>query len=202
MFLSYFFMSIMFPTIFALGIFGLGGRAKQASAYIVMAIMGGAIAPKIMGYIADHTNLSIGFIVPALCFAFVGFYGFLWPKLAQAEGVRGLKVERLALISHRHADRFAPSFLEVRPGRVRLDRAGHAPCCSGISCRSTWKRKPRAAGIDGVVSVQARQSVEETAWLLELARDSRVDQGRGRLGAAGFARRGRATWSVSPPNRS
>ena len=91
-FLSYFFMSIMFPTIFALGIFGLGGRAKQASAYIVMAILGGAIAPKIMGYIADHTNLSVGFIVPTLCFAFVGLYGFLWPKLAQSEGVRGLKV--------------------------------------------------------------------------------------------------------------
>ena len=91
-FVSYFFMSIMFPTIFALGIFGLGGRAKQASAYIVMAILGGAVAPKVMGYIADHTNLSIGFIVPTLCFAFVGFYGFLWPKLAKAEGVRGLKV--------------------------------------------------------------------------------------------------------------
>ena len=76
-FLSYFFMSIMFPTIFALGIFGLGVRAKQASAYIVMAILGGAIAPKIMGYLADRTSLSIGFIVPALCFAFVGLYGLL-----------------------------------------------------------------------------------------------------------------------------
>lgn len=41
-FLTYFFMSIMFPTIFALGIFGLGQRAKKASSFIVMAIMGGA----------------------------------------------------------------------------------------------------------------------------------------------------------------
>ena len=48
-FLSYFFMSIMFPTIFALGIHGLGARAKKASAYIVMAIMGGAVVPKLMG---------------------------------------------------------------------------------------------------------------------------------------------------------
>ena len=48
-FLSYFFMSIMFPTIFALGIFGLGARAKKASAFIVMAIMGGALLPKLMG---------------------------------------------------------------------------------------------------------------------------------------------------------
>ena len=57
-FLSYFFMSIMFPTIFALGIFGLGARAKKASAYIVMAIMGGAILPKLMGYVADQYDMS------------------------------------------------------------------------------------------------------------------------------------------------
>ncbi len=70
-FLSYFFMSIMFPTIFALGIFGLGARAKKASAFIVMAIMGGAILPKLMGYVADKFDMSRGFIVPMFCFAFV-----------------------------------------------------------------------------------------------------------------------------------
>jgi MFS transporter, FHS family, L-fucose permease len=48
-FLIYFFMSIMFPTIFALGIFGLGRKAKKASSFIVMAIMGGAVLPKLMG---------------------------------------------------------------------------------------------------------------------------------------------------------
>jgi FHS family L-fucose permease-like MFS transporter len=90
-FLSYFFMSIMFPTIFALGIFGLGLRAKRASAFIVMAIMGGAVLPKLMGYIADKTDISRGFIVPLVCFAFVSFYGFSWPKLSGAEGVRGLR---------------------------------------------------------------------------------------------------------------
>ena len=89
-FLSYFFMSIMFPTIFALGIHGLGVRAKQASAFIVMAIMGGAILPKLMGYIADRTDLSRGFIVPLFCFAFVASYGFLWPRLAGAEGLHGV----------------------------------------------------------------------------------------------------------------
>jgi FHS family L-fucose permease-like MFS transporter len=90
-FLSYFFMSIMFPTIFALGIFGLGARAKKASAYIVMAIMGGAILPKLMGYVADQYNMSRGFIVPLFCFAFVAFYGFSWPKLSQAEGLHDVK---------------------------------------------------------------------------------------------------------------
>jgi len=91
-FLSYFFMSIMFPTIFALGIFGLGNRAKKASAFIVMAIMGGAILPKIMGYVADQFDMSRGFIVPMFCFAFVAFYGFNWPRFSNAESLHGGKV--------------------------------------------------------------------------------------------------------------
>jgi FHS family L-fucose permease-like MFS transporter len=82
-FLSFFFMSIMFPTIFALGIHGLGVRAKRASGYIVMAIMGGAILPKLMGYVADKYDISRGFIVPLFCFAFVALYGFKWSKLSR-----------------------------------------------------------------------------------------------------------------------
>src|SRR5438094_8686289 len=85
-FLTYFFMSIMFPTIFALGIFGLGRRAKKASSFIVMAIMGGAVLPKVMGAVADRYDLSRGCIVPMLCFAFVAFYGFMWPRLSNASG--------------------------------------------------------------------------------------------------------------------
>lgn len=83
-FLSYFFMSIMFPTIFALGIHGLGARAKKASAFIVMAIMGGALLPKVMGAVGDRYDLSRAFIVPLCCFAFVAFYGFAWPRLSRA----------------------------------------------------------------------------------------------------------------------
>ena len=93
-FLTYFFMSIMFPTIFALGIFGLGERAKKASSFIVMAIMGGAILPKVMGHVADAYDLSRGFIVPMLCFGFVAAYGFLWPKLSGAEGMHGVSTTR------------------------------------------------------------------------------------------------------------
>jgi MFS transporter, FHS family, L-fucose permease len=81
-FLSFFFMSIMFPTIFALGIYGLGDRAKKASAFLVMAIMGGAILPKLMGYIADVTTMSTGYLVPMVCFGIIGVYGLLWPKLS------------------------------------------------------------------------------------------------------------------------
>jgi MFS transporter, FHS family, L-fucose permease len=87
---TYFFMSIMFPTIFALGIFGLGQRAKKASSFIVMAIMGGAILPKVMGSIADAYDLSRGFIVPMLCFAFIAVYAFLWPRLSGAESMIGV----------------------------------------------------------------------------------------------------------------
>ena len=86
-FASYFFMSIMFPTIFALGIHGLGARAKKASAFIVMAIMGGAILPKLMGWVGDQYDMSIAFIVPLGCFAFVAFYGFAWSRLSRSESL-------------------------------------------------------------------------------------------------------------------
>ncbi|HTS31445.1 MAG TPA: MFS transporter [Bryobacteraceae bacterium] len=88
-FLSYFFMSIMFPTIFALGIFGLGVRSKKASAFIVMAIMGGAILPKLMGHVADLFDMSRGFIVPMFCFALVALYGFNWSRFSHAESLQG-----------------------------------------------------------------------------------------------------------------
>ncbi len=86
-FLSYFFMSIMFPTIFALGIYGLGARAKKASAFLVMAIMGGAILPKLMGHVGDLYDMSRAFIVPLGCFAVVSLYGYLWPRLSNAESL-------------------------------------------------------------------------------------------------------------------
>lgn len=75
LFLSYFFMSVMFPTIFSLGIKGLGPMTKKASSYIVMAIVGGAICPVIMGRIADISSMQAGFAVPLVCFAVVLFYG-------------------------------------------------------------------------------------------------------------------------------
>ncbi len=90
-FLSYFFMSIMFPTIFALGIFGLGERAKGASAFIVMAIMGGAMLPKVMGAVADHYDMSRGFIVPLACFVLIALYGYSWPLLSKADSLQGVK---------------------------------------------------------------------------------------------------------------
>jgi len=86
-FLSFLFMSIMFPTIFALGISGLGVQAKKASGFIVMAIIGGAIMPKLMGYLGDTYNMSVGFLMPMGCFALISVYGFLWPGLSKTHGI-------------------------------------------------------------------------------------------------------------------
>ncbi len=72
-----FFMSIMFPTIFALGIDGLGEESKIASSFIVMSIVGGALFPLIMGQLSDANggNIQIAYIVPLLCFLVIGWYG-------------------------------------------------------------------------------------------------------------------------------
>ncbi len=78
---TFFFMSIMFPTIFALGIRGLGDHTKLGSSLIVMSIVGGAIAPPYMGHIADVHSMRAGFIVPLVCFVFIAIYGALWQKL-------------------------------------------------------------------------------------------------------------------------
>jgi FHS family L-fucose permease-like MFS transporter len=78
---TFFFMSIMFPTIFALGIRGLGDHTKLASSIIVMSIVGGAIAPPLMGHIADVYSMRIGFILPLVCFIFIALYGLIWQKL-------------------------------------------------------------------------------------------------------------------------
>ncbi|HUA68996.1 MAG TPA: sugar MFS transporter [Candidatus Saccharimonadales bacterium] len=78
---TFFFMSVMFPTIFALGIRGIGEHTKLGSSLIVMSIVGGAIAPPFMGHIADSHSMRVGFVVPLVCFAFIAIYGAAWQKL-------------------------------------------------------------------------------------------------------------------------
>ncbi len=75
LFSTYFFMSIMFPTIFALGIKDLGTLTKKGSSFLVMAVAGGAFCPPIMGAIADKYNMAIGFLIPMVCFAFIAYFG-------------------------------------------------------------------------------------------------------------------------------
>ncbi|MBS1798201.1 MAG: L-fucose:H+ symporter permease [Acidobacteria bacterium] len=75
--ISGFFISIMFPTIFALGLKGLGRNTKLGGSLLVMAIVGGAIFPPIQGLIARQTgSVALGYIVPAIGFAGVALYGF------------------------------------------------------------------------------------------------------------------------------
>lgn len=73
--LSMYLMSMMFPTIFALGVHGLGVKTKQASSYIVMGVGGGAVSPFLMGYIGE-SNMALGFFVPLVCFLFIAYYGW------------------------------------------------------------------------------------------------------------------------------
>ncbi|MBV9624252.1 MAG: MFS transporter [Acidobacteria bacterium] len=89
MFASFFFMSIGFPTIFALGIRGVGEHTKLGSSLIVMSIVGGAIAPPFMGHIADQHSMRIGFVVPLVCFVFVAVYGLLWWRLSKLDSSPG-----------------------------------------------------------------------------------------------------------------
>ncbi|QYM78612.1 sugar MFS transporter [Horticoccus luteus] len=93
-FLTFLFMSIMFPTIFALGIHGLGTQAKKASAFIVMAVMGGAVMPKLMGHLADIYNMSVSFLMPGACFAVIATYGFLWARLKRTGELTSAAVQR------------------------------------------------------------------------------------------------------------
>jgi FHS family L-fucose permease-like MFS transporter len=78
---TFFFMSVMFPTIFALGIRGLGDHTKLGASLIVMSIVGGAIAPPFMGHIADVHSMRIGMVVPLVCFVLIAAYGLFWQKL-------------------------------------------------------------------------------------------------------------------------
>ena len=72
-----FFMSIMFPTIFALGIKGLGEESKIASSFLVMSIVGGAVIPLLMGMISDKTgSIQAGYSVPLFCFFIILLYGW------------------------------------------------------------------------------------------------------------------------------
>lgn len=69
------FNSIMFPTIFTLAIDGLGKLTSRGSSLLVMAIVGGAVIPVIVGLLADRFGLQRAFVIPALCYVYVVFYG-------------------------------------------------------------------------------------------------------------------------------
>jgi FHS family L-fucose permease-like MFS transporter len=71
-----FFMSIQFPTIFTMSLRGLGAHTKSGSSFLVMAIVGGALIPPLMGLISDARSINVAMFVPAVCFAVVWAFGF------------------------------------------------------------------------------------------------------------------------------
>ncbi|WP_454832406.1 L-fucose:H+ symporter permease [Pseudoxanthomonas wuyuanensis] len=84
---SSFFMSVMFPTIFALGLEGLGDdERKLGSSLIVMAIIGGAILTALMGAVSDQAGIHWAMAVPALCFAVILWFAFASTQGARAAG--------------------------------------------------------------------------------------------------------------------
>ena len=77
-FLTSFFMSLMFPTIFALGLKGLGPNTKIGGSLIVMAIVGGAVLTPLMGLIAEATHgIAWAYAVPLTAYIYIAFYSFL-----------------------------------------------------------------------------------------------------------------------------
>lgn len=93
-----FFMSLMFPTIFALGVKGLGANTKLGGSFIIMAIIGGAIWTPIMGLIADKSaSLAIAMIVPIIAYIYICYYSFIGSKPG---GPVDLNSDQKVIISH------------------------------------------------------------------------------------------------------
>jgi MFS transporter, FHS family, L-fucose permease len=79
-----FFESIMFPTIFSLAIDDLKENTELGSSLVVMAIVGGAFFPLIMGYVSDQSNIQLSYLVPMICFLAVAWFGWKGHRLGRA----------------------------------------------------------------------------------------------------------------------
>ncbi|MDR3693824.1 L-fucose:H+ symporter permease [Mucilaginibacter sp.] len=82
-----FFMSIMFPTVFSLSIRGLGSKTKLGSSLVIMAIVGGAIVPPIMGKVSDLTSIQYAYLVPVISFAYIFYFAYKNLKVKELEMV-------------------------------------------------------------------------------------------------------------------
>ena len=77
------FNSIMFPSIFTLGIAEMGPLTGEASGLLVIAIVGGAIIPELQAVLIDHIGIHHAFIIPVLCYLFIAYYGLKGSKIIQ-----------------------------------------------------------------------------------------------------------------------
>lgn len=85
-----FFMSVMYPTIFAMGISRLGSESKMAAALLVMAIAGGAVLPVLMGKISDFSggNIQLAYIIPAICFAVIAVFAYRFRNIFTTTAIK------------------------------------------------------------------------------------------------------------------
>jgi FHS family L-fucose permease-like MFS transporter len=94
-FLTSFFMSVMFPTIFALGIEGLGPNTKIGGSFLVMSIVGGAVITPLMGLISQSSpagthipGIALAYLLPLFGYCVVATYSLLWPRLSKHGAVQ------------------------------------------------------------------------------------------------------------------
>jgi MFS transporter, FHS family, L-fucose permease len=93
----FFFESIMFPTIFALGVKNLGAYTKKGASFIIMSIVGGALVPYVMGWLAQHNSTPFSYVVPMVCFIVVfvfGIYGYKADLRHEQETLSHLESQR------------------------------------------------------------------------------------------------------------
>jgi FHS family L-fucose permease-like MFS transporter len=79
--------SIMWPSIFALAIAGLGKNTSQGSSLLVMAILGGALIPPVQGLIADLYGVHISFVIPIFCYVYLAFYAYIVKGIFSSQGI-------------------------------------------------------------------------------------------------------------------
>jgi FHS family L-fucose permease-like MFS transporter len=75
--------SIMFPTIFSLAVTGLGKHTANGSGLLCLAIVGGAILPLAQGALADSIGIQLSFLLPAVCYVYIVYYGLVGHKIKQ-----------------------------------------------------------------------------------------------------------------------
>jgi FHS family L-fucose permease-like MFS transporter len=78
----------MFPTIFTLGIDQLGPLTGKGSGLMIMAIVGGAILPVLQGALADSIGIHMAFIMPAVCYLYIVYYGFIGSRIVRVGPLR------------------------------------------------------------------------------------------------------------------
>ena len=145
-----FFMSIQFPTIFTTSLRGLGNYTKSGSSFLVMAIVGGALIPPLMGLISDASSINIAMLVPAACFVVVALFG-----LKSRATVPLHECDTRASRAGPHRSRGQHAGLRWRGHRQSVPRARR----SGCAAKPCTRRSPRAC----VISIPRRSTASDSA---------------------------------------